>query len=98
MSFDGHRDLEFIDRGIAPELYADGLYDVEVIGQNCWFLLYQLKKSPKGILYREAAFTVRLPCEAVGPGIALTIRKCGSAIIIPAAVTAVRELARGWIN
>lgn len=89
---------EFIDNGNAPVLHADGLQDVEVVGANCWFLLFELKRSPAGVLYKEAAFYVRLPNEAVGPGIAMTIRKCGTSIIIPAAQVAARELMWGWLH
>lgn len=91
-------EIEFIDNGDAPIMTADGLHDVDVIGNWCWFLLYQVRRTAGGVLYREPAFHVRLPCDAVGPGIALTIKKAGASIIIPAAFATVRDLTRGWLN
>lgn len=89
---------EFVDNGNAPVMHADGLHDVQVIGSNCWFVLYELRRTPAGVIYREAAFCVRLPNDAVGPAIALTIRKGGASIVIPAATAAARELAMGWLH
>jgi hypothetical protein len=91
---DNNQEPEFIDNPDAPVMIADGLYDVEVIGQNCWFLLFQVRRTAGGIVYREPAFWARLPNESVGPGIALTIRKAGGAIVIPAITETAREIAR----
>lgn len=93
-----HSQAEFIDTGAAPELFADGLHDVEVIGHNCRFMLFQYRRSSGGVWFKEPAFFARIPCDAVGPAIALTIRKGGASIIIPAATGAMKEFARAWVH
>lgn len=89
---------EFRDSTDTPVFQADGLYDVQIDGPNCWFLLFDFKRTAGGIVYREPAFWARLPTTAVGPGIALTIRSLGKAMFAPAATTAERNFPRDWVH
>lgn len=73
-----------IDSGDAPVFQVDGLYDVEVDGPDCWFQLFEYRRTPGGLIVQAPAFWIRMPTEAVGPGIALTWRKVGAAMIVPA--------------
>lgn len=74
--------MEFIDNG-APTVQADGLHDLEILGSVGVFSTYLLKKSAGGVWYKEAAFFARLPTEAIGPAIALALRKLEAGSIIP---------------
>lgn len=91
-------DVEFIDTGNAPEFFANGLHDIEVMGPVSRFVLFVTKRSAGGVLYREPCFTCIMPNEAIGPAIALTVRKAGSSIIVPAATAAARDIVRGWLH
>lgn len=83
----------FIDNGNAPEFFADGLHDVEVIGQTCRFLLFQFRRS-EGIWIKEPVFYARMPLDAVGPAVSLTLRRTA---IIPA-VEMAWDMARNLVR
>jgi hypothetical protein len=89
---EGDRETEFVDAGNAPEFFANGLHDVEVIGSVSRFVLFVVKRSPAGVLYREPSFTCIMPNDGIGPAIALTLRKAGGSIIVPAAFATAKEL------
>lgn len=95
---EGEKTEEFIDNGSAPEFFTNGLQDVEVMGGNSRFVLFVIKRTAGGVLYREPCFTCIMPNEAIGPAIALTLRKCGTSIIVPAAQAVAKELARSWMH
>jgi hypothetical protein len=92
------REAEFIDNGTAPEFFANGLHDVEVMGANSRFILFVIKRTAGGVLYREPCLTYIIPNDAIGPAIAMTLRKCGTCIIVPAAQAVAKELARSWLH
>lgn len=90
----GEPNAKFIDPGTAPEFFAHGLHDVEVTGSVSRFILFVFRKTPAGILYREPAFTCIMPNETIGDAVAMTMRKLGTAIVVPAIAVAARELVR----
>src|SRR5262249_1592219 len=90
--------IKFIDNGAAPEFFADGLQDVQVIGCTCRFLLFQYRRSEGGVWIKEPVFLARLPIDAVGPAIALTLRQTGTTLARPAAAAVVRDLARSLVH
>lgn len=73
-------EVPFVDNGSAPEFFANGLHDVDVMGSVCRFVLYKIKRAADGTFVREAELTVIMPCEAVGPGIMLTLQRLGAGI------------------
>lgn len=95
---DTSKEIEFIDNGTAPEFFANGLHDVEVMGANSRFVLFVIRRTAAGVFYREPCFTCIMPNEAIGPAIALTLRSAGTAVVVPAAKGLARELARGWLH
>lgn len=86
--------LEYIENPSAPELYADCLHDVRVIGSNAFFTLANVKRNSAGILYKETSFYARIPLIGVGPGLVLTARRTGTELIVPTVAGAVRSLMR----
>lgn len=80
----------FIDTGSAQEYFAYGLHDVEIAGQMARFILYTLRQQKDGQDIAEPAFHIVLPLHAVGPGIALTLQRCGS-LILPMVGNAARQ-------
>lgn len=90
--------VEFIDTGNVPEFFANGLHDIEVMGPVSRFVLFVIRKTPGGVMFREPAFTCVMPNDAIGPAIALTVKKAGSAIIIPAATGALRHIVGGLMH
>lgn len=84
--------IEFCDDPNVPQFFADGLHDVEVREGNCEFVLFAYKRTTGGVLIKQAPFTCIMPITAVGPAIALTLRKTGSTILVPAAGAAMRDL------
>lgn len=89
---------EFIDNGSAPEFFTNGLHDIEIMGPVSRFVLFVVKRTPGGLLFREPCFTCIMPNEAIGPAIAMTVTKLGAAIAIPAAAAAAIEIAKGWLH
>lgn len=89
------RTAEFVDNGNAPEFFANGLHDVEVMGPVSRFVLFVVRRTPGGVLYREPSFTCVMPNEAIGPAIALTIKKASVAIAGPVAGHALKAIFRG---
>lgn len=68
----------FIDTGQAPEYFATGLYDVNVMQHGlCRFVLYVEKVLSGGERIWEPPCTVVMPSGAIGAGIALTMQKLG---------------------
>lgn len=84
----------FIDLGTAPEFFANGLFDVEVMGSVSRFVLYVERKADDGTTIRVPPFTCIMPNDAIGPAIALTIKRLGSGLIVPAVSFAARSLIR----
>lgn len=72
----------FLDFGVAPELFASGLHDVEIMGSVCRFVMY-VERNHNGEVTRQAPFTCIMPLDAIGPAIGLVIRRLGSRILIP---------------
>lgn len=85
------RGYRFVDVGNAPEYFANGLHDLEMMGSVARFVLYVLKPGPNGQMFAEAPFTCVMPIEAIGPGIALVVRKCPT-LIIPTLGQAARAI------
>lgn len=88
--------IAFVDNGNAPEFFADGLHDVDIIGQTCRFLLFQYRKTDGGVWIKEPVFYCRLPTDAVAPAIGMTISKAAGAcvgIAVAGASDMVRNLA-----
>lgn len=83
----------FIDNGTAPEFFANGLHEVEVMGPVCRFILYALRRTANGQI-KEPVFTCIMPVEAVGPAIQLTIRRLASGLVVPTMNNAMRSLLR----
>lgn len=83
--------LDFIDNGNAPEFFANGLHDVEVMGPVCRFILFALRRTPDGYV-KEPVFTCVMPTEAVGPGIKLTMQRLASGLIVPAVGQVMRSI------
>lgn len=81
----------FIDTGNAPEFFASGLHDVELMGPVARFVLYVLRQHDDKLI-GEPPLSVIMPIEAIGPGIALTLQRCGSRLIVPAIGGALRDL------
>lgn len=75
---------QFIDNGTMPEFFVSGLQEVEVMGAVSRFALFVLRRTPRGVLYREACFSFVMPNQAVGPAIALAVLKTQGAVDIPA--------------
>lgn len=68
----------FIDAGQAPEYFASGLYDVNVMPHGiCRFVLYIERTLSDGSKIWEPPCTVIMPSGAIGAGIALTMQKLG---------------------
>lgn len=84
------KDYRFVDTGNAPEYFASGLHDVEIMGGVARFVLYVLRPAASGLL-AEAPFTCIMPVEAIGPGIALVMRRCPG-LIIPAITDTARAI------
>lgn len=89
---------EFLYNGSAPEFFANGLYDVEVMGAVSRFVLFVERRTVSGVIYRETAFTCIMPNDAIGPGIAMTVQKAGASIIIPAATGVLKHIARSIVH
>lgn len=85
-------EIEFIDTGNAPELFADGLHDVQVIGSVSRFVLFVFRQTPGGVWFKEPAFTCRMPNEAIGPAIGLTLRKTAATVVVPIIGAAARHV------
>lgn len=84
-----------VDNGTAPEYFANGLHDVEVMGSVCRFVLYKMKRIADGSFVKEAEVTVIMPCESVGPGILLTLQRLTGVVrhtISTAAASLVKEI------
>ena|SRR6185369_1789974 len=79
------KDFEFIDNGNAPEFFANGLHEVEVMGSVSRFVLFVLKRSAGGVFYREPCLTWVLPNEAIAPAVMLTVERTGIRPILPVA-------------
>lgn len=92
VTFSHPHNAQFIDTGNAPEYFANGLYDVEVMGPVTRFVLYVERHPPTGETILEPPFTCIMPNEAIGPAIALTMRKLGPALVI----TPMRDMVR-WL-
>jgi len=92
MGIDVHSDAPaFIDNGTAPEFFANGLHEVEVMGPVCRLILYSLRTTQEGFV-KEPVFTCVMPVEAVGPAITLTLKRLASGVIVPVVGTAMRSL------
>lgn len=89
---DNQTEIEFIDNGNAPEFFANGLHDVEVMGPVSRFVLRVLRRTPAGVLYYEPPLTCIMPNEDIAPAIALTLRKLAGSVIVPMAVKAARRI------
>lgn len=74
---------EYFSNMSAPELFASGLQEVEVMGPNARFILY-IDRRNGSTPFRETALSFIVPVEAVAPGIALTLRRLPSGVLIPA--------------
>lgn len=72
----------FVDLGNAPEFFASGLHNIEVMGPVARFVLYTLRQQG-GELIGEPPLSVIMPIDAIGPWIALTLQRCGSRLILP---------------
>lgn len=81
----------FVDTGPAPEFFASGLHDVELIGSVARLLLYTLRHAGEELI-GEPALSVIIPVEALGPGVALTVQRCGSRLILPAPISTAKAL------
>lgn len=76
------REPAFLDYGNAPELFANGLHDVELQDGIVRFVLY-VERTQAGERVRVPPFTCIMPLENVGPGIGLVIRRLGTRLILP---------------
>jgi hypothetical protein len=81
----------FVDNGSAPEFFTSGLHDVEIMGSVARFVFYVLKPGNDGQTLAEPPFTFIVPTDAIGPGVALTIKRC-SGLLLPVIAQAGRCL------
>ncbi len=77
-----------VDYGNAPVTYVGGLARVDVLGEQANFALWGWRVTMldgRTTKTREVVHNLVLPCDAVGPGIELTLDTFGPRLILPAA-------------
>jgi hypothetical protein len=83
---------EFVDNGSAPEFFVHGLHDVDVFGSTSRAAFFNFKRTPQGILYRDASLFMMIPTDAVTPGAVLALKRVGWREALPIAGHVMRSL------
>lgn len=63
----GYLELPFRDPGNVPEFFANGLHDLEVMGEVVRFTLFTLRRMANGRWFKEPVLHYILPASAIMP-------------------------------
>lgn len=79
-------DLDHVDyrpNENALRVRAHYVRDLQFVAGDGIFELVQIKRTASGVLYMETEIFVEIPKWAIGPGVAMTMRKVATAMTTP---------------
>lgn len=59
------KEMEYLVNPNAPEVFASGLFDVEIMAAVARLVLYVEKRTATGVTYRETCVTCIVPTAAL---------------------------------